>query len=70
MTHPAIADAAVIGIPDELAGELPRAFVMLKDGHKATEKEIQEFVKSKYSERQIIWFFIIVALIQNIIMVI
>ncbi|MFE6286301.1 class I adenylate-forming enzyme family protein [Streptomyces sp. NPDC057877] len=35
--HPAVLSAAVIGIPDELFGELPKAFVRLRPGHHPTE---------------------------------
>ena len=45
LTHPDIADSAVIGIPDEEAGELPKGFVVLKPGAETTAEEIQEFVK-------------------------
>jgi 4-coumarate--CoA ligase len=44
LTHPQIADAAVIGIPDDKAGEIPAAYVVLKQGHDATAADIQSFV--------------------------
>ncbi|KAJ3299367.1 hypothetical protein HDU76_006320, partial [Blyttiomyces sp. JEL0837] len=52
LTHPAIADAAVIPRPDENAGELPRAYVVLKPGAKVTELEVQKFIEGKVAQHK------------------
>ncbi|MBI4942512.1 MAG: 4-coumarate--CoA ligase family protein [Actinobacteria bacterium] len=44
LTHPAVADAAVVGLDDEEAGEIPVAYVVLKAGQEVTAEEVQEFV--------------------------
>ena len=46
-THPGVANAAVIGIPDELVGEEIKAFVQPKAGATPTEEEIIEYVKER-----------------------
>ena len=45
LTHPAVADAAVIASPDEEAGEVPKAFVVLKTP--ATPEELMLFVAQR-----------------------
>lgn len=45
--HPNIEEAAVVGVPDELRGEVPRAFVKLKENTQITKKEILTFCKER-----------------------
>ena len=47
--HPAVVEAAVVGSPHPVRGEIVKAFVILKEGYEPSEdlvKELQDFVKN------------------------
>jgi fatty-acyl-CoA synthase len=47
LRHPAVQEAAVVGLADEKWGEAPHAFVILKPGASATEDELKQFTRDR-----------------------
>jgi acetyl-CoA synthetase len=50
--HPAVAEAAAVGKPDALRGEVVKAFVVLKPGHAGSDElaaELRQFVRANLS---------------------
>jgi fatty-acyl-CoA synthase len=53
MSHPAVAEAAVIAMADERWGERPLAVVVLRDGEEATPDELREHLARSYAKWQL-----------------
>merc|ERR1711860_325016 len=49
-SHPKVEDVAVIGVPDERAGEVPRAYLVVKES--MTEEEVHTFINAEVSEHK------------------
>jgi long-chain acyl-CoA synthetase len=57
--HPAVREAAVVGVPDDQYGEEVGAAIALKDGASASPEELRDFVKSHlaaYKYPRHVWF--------------
>ena len=47
LEHPSVKEVAVVGKMDQTAGEIPKAFVVLREGASASEEELTDFVKER-----------------------
>jgi acetyl-CoA synthetase len=52
LAHPDVREAAVIGVPDELRGQIPKACIVATGKTPAFVRELQEFVKDRLSKHE------------------
>ena len=55
--HPDVAEVAAIGVPDKLRGEVPKAFVVLKEGSRINEEELRYFCRQHLAHFKIPHYF-------------
>ena len=48
LDHPKVADSGVVGVADERAGELPRAYIVKKDAS-LTQEEVQAYMNGQWN---------------------
>ncbi len=51
--HPKVAEAAVLGVPDGLRGEIPKAFVAVKPGETLTEREMVRYCRERLANYKV-----------------
>ena len=53
LRHPAVAETACVGVLDDYKGQIPTAFIVLKEGQSATVDEIRNFCRQSLSDYKV-----------------
>jgi long-chain acyl-CoA synthetase len=53
LRHPAVAETACVGVLDDYKGQIPTAFIVLKEGQSATVEEIRDFCRQSLSDYKV-----------------
>ena len=59
--HPKVKEVAVIGVRDEVRGEVPKAFVIIREGMAVDEKELRSFCRENLANYKVPKYFELVA---------
>jgi acetyl-CoA synthetase len=52
LRHPGVAEAAVVGVPDTLRGQVAKAYIVPRSGGSAATRDIQAFMKAQLSQHE------------------